>query len=596
MRTKKTLSPKEVESNTNDTVAEEGALKTIQGSADGSVEGSADDNVEVGKEAGDETDAETDEERRARAKTTTPATKKNTTMTTKDMNGTPLDNYKRLLSPVPYNSIPDLLGSNISKTQPDVEMLAVTLKTIPTDKSSFHDMLKEEGAKNGGKEKDWISIPLCVLAVGPPGFGSAPYSSTQKKGDAPPVTQPLYELSSEKRETVFYPFDKGRTPKDKGARVGEFKEMPSGFDTLNATAIVSPGFTTTKFLRDENDCFEKGKMFVNAEGDIPENTFVYIQVSSCNVDQAASGRLLKIKKIMPLSGSLSVVDAALDRMCRSPVEYDTVMSETKRLHPSISKLMYTGGQKIYTVTADDKSFCVESGDESAQVIIQDEVYQLPYRELLRATSSKYPSRARRILNVAMARGAVKLLVRSNVNRGVIMDGQKQALLIVYAGIDFNKMLCLPQLNNLKNWPDEVRFGEDVLAFSGVDEKNGRFIVWTTRDAKIMDGDDEDAKCRSLLFCLSLDQRKVDTDSAPPGTDYNCLVADHGSSPYYALDIRYCDMCFGDIEAMYSGSKRIIDLHYRTQYKNNRVGDSHKRKREALAEDDYLDDMVEYSGR
>ena len=52
---------------------------------------------------------------------------------TKEVNGTPLDNYKRLLSPVPYDSILDLLGSNISKTQPDVEMLAVTLKKIPTD-------------------------------------------------------------------------------------------------------------------------------------------------------------------------------------------------------------------------------------------------------------------------------------------------------------------------------------------------------------------------------------------------------------------------------------------------------------------------------
>ena len=43
----------------------------------------------------------------------------------------------------------------------------------------------------------------------------------------------------------------------------------------------------------------------------------------------------------------------------------------------------------------------------------------------------------------------------------MMDGQKQPFVIVYVGIDFNKMLCLSQINNLKNWPCKVTFSEDV---------------------------------------------------------------------------------------------------------------------------------------
>ena len=79
--------------------------------------------------------------------------------------------------------------------------------------------------------------------------------------------------------------------------------------------------------------------------------------------------------------------------------------------------MYSGGQKLYCVNVDEKSYCVESKEESAQVISGHEVYRLAYKELLRTTASKYPSRARRILNVAMAQGAVNFLVRAEQYAG-----------------------------------------------------------------------------------------------------------------------------------------------------------------------------------
>lgn len=509
------------------------------------------------------------------------------------------DLCQRLLSPIPYNSISELLGTNISKTQPDVEVLAMTLKTIPTDKTSFHSMLKEEGGKGTGKEKDWMSIPLCVLAVGPPGFSSAPYTFSQKKGETPPKTLPLYDFCSKGNGTVFYPFDKGRTPRDRGPRMAEFKEMPIEFDTLNATAIIPPGFTMTKFLRDENDCFEPGKMFVNVNGPIAENSFVYLQMSVANIEQAANGRLLKIKKIMPLSSSFEIVDAALNHMCTSATDYDNVTATTKKQYPSISKIIYSGPQKIYRVIPDNHSFCVEMDDNYAQVVEGHETYQLPYNELLRATSSNYPSRARRILNVAIAQKAVTFLVRSNVQGGVIMDGQSQALLIVHIAIDLNKMLCLSQLYNLQDWPANMLWSDGVSAFADVDTNNQPFIVWTTTESKILDGDGDNAEYRRLLFKLSLTSQKVivGSDDEVPSNDSKALLADHGNVSYYALDIRFCPHNnFKCVKEIFAASKLIISLHFRTQYKQVQIGESHKRKREALADDAYPDDMVVYKGK
>ena len=65
-----------------------------------------------------------------------------------------------------------------------------------------------------------MHLQFCVVATGPPGFSSAPYLSTKKKGEKDKDTQPLYASSS--RGTVFYPFEKGapsRTGKDRGRRV-----------------------------------------------------------------------------------------------------------------------------------------------------------------------------------------------------------------------------------------------------------------------------------------------------------------------------------------------------------------------------------------
>ena len=110
----------------------------------------------------------------------------------------------------PGNDIDTALGKNICVNQPDVEVLALVLKRVPCTQEGF------ELAKS--PEKDWVHLQFCVFGTGPPGFSSAPYLSTKKKGEKDKDTQPLYESST--KGTVFYTFDKGRTGKDRGPEPG----------------------------------------------------------------------------------------------------------------------------------------------------------------------------------------------------------------------------------------------------------------------------------------------------------------------------------------------------------------------------------------
>ena len=54
--------------------------------------------------------------------------------------------------------------------QPNVEALVVLLRDMPLTKGAF------DAARN-----DWVSMQVCVLAVGPPGFSSVPYAASKGK-------------------------------------------------------------------------------------------------------------------------------------------------------------------------------------------------------------------------------------------------------------------------------------------------------------------------------------------------------------------------------------------------------------------------------
>ena len=78
-----------------------------------------------------------------------------------------------------------VLGKNISGNQPDVEVLAMTLKDIPLDAERFNDMSAGKG---------WVSAAFSVLMVGGPGFSSVPYTANKKKGERESESKSVYEV------------------------------------------------------------------------------------------------------------------------------------------------------------------------------------------------------------------------------------------------------------------------------------------------------------------------------------------------------------------------------------------------------------------
>jgi len=112
------------------------------------------------------------------------------------------ENFAQLLAPAKY-ACP--LGKNISLFQPDVEVLAMTLKDMPLSSEQF-------GVMSNGRE--WVSMSFCVLNVGPPGFSNVPYTNGKKKGEK--ETNPLMLYDIVDGNTCFHSFEKGKTNKDKG--------------------------------------------------------------------------------------------------------------------------------------------------------------------------------------------------------------------------------------------------------------------------------------------------------------------------------------------------------------------------------------------
>jgi hypothetical protein len=194
-----------------------------------------------------------------------------------------------------------VLGKNISGNQPDVEVLAMTLKDIPLDAERFNDMSAGKG---------WVSAAFSVLMVGGPGFSSVPCTANKKKGERESESKSVYEVDDD-GNTKFYTFEKGKTNKDKGVRVASSRgedEAPEGGEPalVDRTAVLHPGCMLSTFMREEDflagpqggdpKMFILGDRFRGAEV-LPANTLVYLQLASGNIEQAKKGSILKLRRI-----------------------------------------------------------------------------------------------------------------------------------------------------------------------------------------------------------------------------------------------------------------------------------------------------------
>ena len=456
----------------------------------------------------------------------------------------------------PDNEMDAALGKNINSNQPDVEVLAMALKRVPCSREAFEEMKTAD--------KDWVHLQFCVVAVGAPGFSSAPYLSTKKKGEKDKDTQPLYETSS--KGTVFFPFEKGRTGKDRGRRVSEVEGTV-------LTAILEPGVCLTKFLRDENDAFEPGRFFAPAPGqeataEIAENSFVFLQVGVTNAEQAAAGRLLKIKRIMPVADT-RVVSPFLSQMPQSAAEHEAVMVGSNEQYPSIAKLTITPSYKIYALRPDPTSYVAQAGEGA--ILASDNggwALHVSARTLTRCTLAANAGRARKLLNIALAMDAVTVLVRSSVHEEAV-HGQPVSE-AVHLHVDTNRMLLCRSIHEYDTWP-----GTDSTRLQLVHQEREGVVYWTDPSRTIMLPSDQESQ---LLFELSLALKHQAEERAgqQPG-----LLSDGCVGDFYPVRVHTAPV--GSLDELIANKNLVMSLQLRPSLRNH--GGAGKRRREAVEADE-----------
>jgi hypothetical protein len=364
------------------------------------------------------------------------------------------------------------MGTNIVPRNPDVEIAAIVLKDVPVTPESFRDL---------AKENDWYRFPFMVLQVGPPGFSTVPYTSTKKKGDKEESGLPLYETgvltgcdnanisnASGMPKTIFHTFEKGKTNKDRGKRVSAVEledrneDAQSGNDGMQSVSVsLQPGQCMAHFLR--SDDFG-GKFFVdttetlNKMRVVPAYSVVYMQVSSANVEQAKNGRMLKFKKMKVIPSQKEVHEMLSASMAHLPInreqfryanECSSGRNWALRENMEKASLCLTAnnvGRDGFVTDGEPAVLVQMEESDNGKTAIHAAVEENCIKNVLPHASRRD---ALKFLNIAIACGAVKALLRSNLQGDVVMDCNGDAFVykVVAFVVDVNRVLALNKLQD-----------------------------------------------------------------------------------------------------------------------------------------------------
>ena len=338
------------------------------------------------------------------------------------------------------HSAPINLGRNIAHNQPDVEVLAVLTKSLPTTLDAFD---------HARGDKDWLSMAVVIVEVGPPGFSSVPYTASKKKESIADL-KALYVR--EQGLTTFYPFAKGKTNKDKGERV-EWTQVNDTDTEVSAT--LKPGLQLSSFLRAET--FSEGKFFVSVpEGcsTLPAGSFVYLQVASQNIDQALKGMLIKVKRVLPAPEmKLHCRESLGDILKKKAAEgFPSSMEEADQCtvngQITISKCCAGSPLRVVATSTKREGFATFDTDKDVFVLVEchpdfDEI-ELSKSEALAVTGCAHVDRAGVMLNVAISAQALTLLLFHHPSSAAVA-GSEASTVAVFAALHVETLLSLDNL-------------------------------------------------------------------------------------------------------------------------------------------------------
>ena len=347
------------------------------------------------------------------------------------------------------------LGSNIVRRQPDVEVMCMLLNDLPLTVPAFDAMRKSN---------DWISMAVGVVAAGPPGFSSVPYSSSKKPGEKDVEQSRLYTVS-ESGKTVFSTFEKMKNNKDRGKRV-EVMDVLTGDGekrAVNATAVLTPGVCLSTYIRE--DFYTGGSAFyVREEGDeaemLPAGTLIYMAMGTKNAEQAIKGQLLKFKKIKRCTNPSSAMSLHYNYLPTSLDVVKDICKQSAEEYPSIGKQINQyvknaamGGlvnEKAYVSYNDQKNevilsqLSLGSSKDEMEVVFDAE-------SLMRHHGFSDPCRMVRWINIGIQRGSVGVLILAKCSRGE--DGDYTSYIGCGLNIDLSTMMAMQAVFSMNDCND-----------------------------------------------------------------------------------------------------------------------------------------------
>lgn len=338
-----------------------------------------------------------------------------------------------LAAPVQYTTTK--CGSYISKSQPDVEVLAVALDDIPHNSAEFD-------AKRGGR--DFIVCKFLVLSIGPPGFGKVPYkhkNKAKKLAFEEEQGKSLYE-SMDSGLVKFYSYEKGDTNKDKGVRCDD------------CFGVLAPGLCLTFFLREE--MFQSTKML--SDKLISKLQYVCLQVASGNVTGASAGYLLKLKKIKYIPPPQDLMHT-LTKMPQTEEAYEVLMQNYRNTYTSMKGgisdkldikycVVSSMGRDVFADYDAEEGFLICNAAINNKEGFTDEIV-VSESLVLSCFDTSCVQTALRILNLALNMDAVYLILQTAPETTIALNEDKPTAPNTALSIlcDYNKLLCFDALKN-----------------------------------------------------------------------------------------------------------------------------------------------------
>jgi hypothetical protein len=347
-----------------------------------------------------------------------------------------------------------VVGNNISAKQPDVEVLGVFLQDFPLTKPMFDNMLKESA--KFGKPRDWVSLKFMILKVGPPGFSKVPYAEGQTHSEV----KPLYTLD-ENDNVVVHPFEKiPNKNKNRGVRK-EFWMEEGGLE-IDLRGKIVPGMVLSFCMRD--DAYSANSVFLDLSKTFKDkiansNSFAFFQIQATNEEQAKKGNGVKVKKVQIIDDYKHKTMANI--LPQTNQQFENIQNDTKVY--SLSKVMYSGGDRILQITPENKAYVLAIEKEKNGYWLCYANEELPYIFIPSEMAVKFcclepvgnfESMAKNILNVAIASEALRILVRNDKRHSSFIEGGEQNVGIrsIHLEIDWNKLMMSRDMHDFQMFP------------------------------------------------------------------------------------------------------------------------------------------------